>query len=378
MQADTISKLPLSARQSSERFSPEGMPVIVYGGRRVVTTPLLAMLYGSDEQNLARNFQRNADWFVLGKHYYRLEGAELKAFKDNTTDSRVVQKKANKLILWTERGAARHAKMLDTDKAWDVFEKLEDCYFNQAEQSAPAASPVPAPAAHTSPDFLDLRYNRRPLRITRLAGGIWYGSSGVARALGWRDSGDITRYMSGIGQMRVVPHKGRQLMVIDHPTLLEAVERAKPQHAAPFLRWLGQILRSHFTDHAHTLPAAVDPLQRVTGDGRQLALDYLDECRQIIGRSGERLPVMAPEAAQRVADGLAAQLVANRRWVLSFDGDGLPVLKGLRADTVLLRLDDREHLAQLLREQVPAEALPEVLDAGLRRLGTLALPFRCS
>ncbi|MDX7985982.1 hypothetical protein FE392_01335, partial [Xenorhabdus sp. 12] len=27
----------------------------------------------------------------------------------------------------------RHAKMLDTDKAWDVFEKLEDFYFNQKE-----------------------------------------------------------------------------------------------------------------------------------------------------------------------------------------------------------------------------------------------------
>ncbi|ENT3909961.1 P22AR C-terminal domain-containing protein, partial [Escherichia coli] len=43
------------------------------------------------------------------------------------------------LILWTERGAARHAKMLETDQAWDVFEKLEDCYFSpgkavQAEQ----------------------------------------------------------------------------------------------------------------------------------------------------------------------------------------------------------------------------------------------------
>ncbi|EPW0481128.1 ORF6N domain-containing protein, partial [Escherichia coli] len=34
-------------------------------------------------------------------------------------------------ILWTERGAARHAKMLETDRAWEVFEKLEDCYFSQ-------------------------------------------------------------------------------------------------------------------------------------------------------------------------------------------------------------------------------------------------------
>ena len=29
-----------------------------------------------------------------------------------------------------QRGAARHAKMLDTDQAWEVFEQLEDCYFH--------------------------------------------------------------------------------------------------------------------------------------------------------------------------------------------------------------------------------------------------------
>ncbi|EDE8442018.1 phage antirepressor Ant, partial [Salmonella enterica subsp. enterica serovar Pomona] len=37
--------------------------------------------------------------------------------------------------LWTERGAARHAKMLETDQAWEVFEKLEDCYFSRSEKN---------------------------------------------------------------------------------------------------------------------------------------------------------------------------------------------------------------------------------------------------
>ncbi len=43
--------------------------------------------------------------------------------------------KARSLILWTERGAARHAKMLETDQAWEVFEKLEDCYFSQCKKN---------------------------------------------------------------------------------------------------------------------------------------------------------------------------------------------------------------------------------------------------
>lgn len=41
------------------------------------------------------------------------------------------------LMLWTERGAARHAKMLETDQAWDVFDKLEDYYFSESKKTTP-------------------------------------------------------------------------------------------------------------------------------------------------------------------------------------------------------------------------------------------------
>ncbi|MBF9538525.1 phage antirepressor Ant, partial [Escherichia coli] len=46
-----------------------------------------------------------------------------------------ISPKTRSLILWTERGAARHAKMLETDQAWEVFEKLEDCYFSQCKKN---------------------------------------------------------------------------------------------------------------------------------------------------------------------------------------------------------------------------------------------------
>ena len=55
-------------------------------------------------------------------------------FKSVTNSPVEVSSKTRSLILWTERGAARHAKMLDTDQAWDVFEKLEDCYFTKKPQ----------------------------------------------------------------------------------------------------------------------------------------------------------------------------------------------------------------------------------------------------
>ncbi|SFN77983.1 ORF6N domain-containing protein [Izhakiella capsodis] len=103
----------------------------------VVTTELLAQLYCSEEKYIRQNYKRNEDRFVSGKHYYKVTGSEL---HDLRTSQRGLQisPKTRSLILWTERGAARHAKMLETDQAWEVFEKLEDSYFRQpASQRQP-------------------------------------------------------------------------------------------------------------------------------------------------------------------------------------------------------------------------------------------------
>ncbi len=53
----------------------------------------------------------------------------MRAFKDRVTNSPLVGKNANQLYLWTERGANRHCKILDTDKAWEQFDNLEETYF---------------------------------------------------------------------------------------------------------------------------------------------------------------------------------------------------------------------------------------------------------
>ncbi|MCW8041204.1 ORF6N domain-containing protein [Acinetobacter entericus] len=84
---------------------------------------------------MKQNYSRNKERFIQDKHFFKLEGPELRAFKDWVTLSHSVEisKNTRSLILWTERGAARHAKMLDTDQAWDVFEQLEDCYFHRKE-----------------------------------------------------------------------------------------------------------------------------------------------------------------------------------------------------------------------------------------------------
>ena len=104
--------------------------VVEFSNERVLTTQQLAEVYETDVKNIQTNFNRNKDRFIEGKHYYILQGEELKNFKISLpTESRQPSKFAPQLILWTEKGADRHCKILDTDKAWEQFDNLEDTYF---------------------------------------------------------------------------------------------------------------------------------------------------------------------------------------------------------------------------------------------------------
>ncbi|HHN1139210.1 ORF6N domain-containing protein [Pseudomonas aeruginosa] len=125
--------------------SPETVPAMVYAGHPVVTTALLARLYGAEAKHIQNNYARNNARFESGKHFFKVEGADLADLKNKPSLRGFVGVKAKSLILWTARGAARHAKMLETNEAWDVFEKLEDCYFGKFE----SARQVPAPANQT-------------------------------------------------------------------------------------------------------------------------------------------------------------------------------------------------------------------------------------
>ncbi|EBV3643940.1 ORF6N domain-containing protein [Salmonella enterica subsp. enterica serovar Kottbus] len=131
----------------ADQITAETLSPISHNQTPVITTELLARLYGTDAHSITKNHRSNVDRFIAGKHFYKLEGSELKAFKNKVTNSDLVANRAKHLILWTERGAARHAKMLETDQAWEVFEKLEDCYFNQKipQKSESAISNIPFP-----------------------------------------------------------------------------------------------------------------------------------------------------------------------------------------------------------------------------------------
>ncbi|EBP1818910.1 ORF6N domain-containing protein [Salmonella enterica] len=111
------------------------LQIIEYRGQRVVTNEQLAAGYGTDVANIKMNYSRNADRFVEGKHFFKVTGEELANLRV-TFSYLQISSKTRSLMLWTERGAANHAKMLETDQAWGYHEDLVEFYFTQRNATA--------------------------------------------------------------------------------------------------------------------------------------------------------------------------------------------------------------------------------------------------
>ena len=115
------------------------LQIIEYKGIRVLTSQQIADAYESDPNTLNKNFNRNRDRYIEGKHYMCLQGNELKEFRAKGQID--VLPNVNKLYLWTEKGALLHAKSLNTDKAWEVYDRLVENYFRVRSAVNSALSP---------------------------------------------------------------------------------------------------------------------------------------------------------------------------------------------------------------------------------------------
>lgn len=105
--------------------------VTEYKDIRVLTTQQIAEVYETDNKTISYNFNHNKNRYIEGRHYILLQGEELKAFRENHE----LPANINKIYLWTEKGVFLHAKSLNTDKAWEVYEVLIDTYFYKKENS---------------------------------------------------------------------------------------------------------------------------------------------------------------------------------------------------------------------------------------------------
>jgi len=106
---------------------------IEHKNQRILTTQQLADVYEAESKNIHDNFSNNKERFMEGRDYYILSGEVLREFKESLPDNiGEPLKYAPQLYLWTERGANRHCKILDTDMAWQRFDELEETYFSIA------------------------------------------------------------------------------------------------------------------------------------------------------------------------------------------------------------------------------------------------------
>lgn len=127
-------------RRRMEMYSLEQ---VKYDDQVILTTEQLAEFYGTTTQSIAQNFKNNEEKFEEKKHYYLLKGAQLKEFKSQFENFELpINKFASQLYLWTKRGASRHAKMLGTDRAWDVYDELEENYFNPQSNLRMPETPI--------------------------------------------------------------------------------------------------------------------------------------------------------------------------------------------------------------------------------------------
>ena len=129
-----------------------------YRGQRVLTTRQIAEAYETSRASISNNYTRNKCRYIEGKHIITLRGDELKYFKgchqiDDTLRSTSI------LYLWTEKGALLHAKSLNTDKAWEVYDYLVDFYF-RAKKPEYMPEPVKTTETYSKGLVLDIPNNR--------------------------------------------------------------------------------------------------------------------------------------------------------------------------------------------------------------------------
>lgn len=137
------------------------LQIIQQNGQRVLTTGQLAESYGTDGKTISKNFERNKERYQEGKHYFRLDGEELKVFKASRQIDENL-KFAPVIYLWTEKGAWLHAKSLNTDQAWEAYEMLVDDYYRVKEEQLQLSPEVQAIF------FLDRKTQEIETRVEKL------------------------------------------------------------------------------------------------------------------------------------------------------------------------------------------------------------------
>ncbi|ENF1945270.1 ORF6N domain-containing protein [Escherichia coli] len=374
----------------------------------VITTELLAKLYGTDVDNIKKNYSRNANRFIEGKHFFKVAGDELKTLRVTLSHSQnlrlvlnesqnevQISPKTRSLILWTERGAARHAKMLETNQAWDVFERLEDCYFNQNAQTAATVTVSPNNARevvdtlNAKPMFYIKVCNNEPLTTSAdVAQAFSTTNNSIVMAI---DALRIPRTAAArhfFKEQRPLEGSDREItiyrMTKDGFTLLmesidgPGVKDIKLAYIEAF-NAISSVLKTQYErDLAKRLYQEKTIIRAATEHNRLLTepnyrKELIKEFDKATGKTKAalNLPAMTQE---NVISALLLDLLRNARALISFDENLNPQLKLLPPTGKVVDQADHNSILSVLDANLPAKTLQDLIKTCADKLAQKSRP----
>lgn len=362
----------------------------------VITTELLAQLYCTEINNIKVNYTRNAERFVEGKHFFKVAGDELKNLRVTLSNSQnTISPKTRTLILWTERGAARHAKMLETNQAWDVFERLEDSYFNQNAQTAATVTVSPNNARevvdtlNAKPMFYIKACNNEPLTTSAdVAQAFSTTNNSIVMAI---DALRIPRTAAArhfFKEQRPLEGSDREItiyrMTKDGFTLLmesidgPGVKNIKLAYIEAF-NAISSVLKTQYErDLAKRLYQEKTIIRAATEHNRLLTepnyrKELIKEFDKATGKTKAalNLPAMTQE---NVISALLLDLLRNTRALISFDENLNPQLKLLPPTGKVVDQADHNSILSVLDANLPAKTLQELIKISADKLAAGAKP----
>lgn len=175
---------------------------IDFNGVDVITSDLIAKEHGIDKADINKLYNRNQDRFTAEKDVFIINRELLKSwddFRDLFTNN-----KQRAAYLFTERGYFKLVKIMNNDRAWEVYEHMMDVYFRAKDLSNMSAqdlldawrvkinadvqkisSRVDELAAHTDyhPDYSTITawYNTHKLKLSE--DETWSGLGKIASQL---------------------------------------------------------------------------------------------------------------------------------------------------------------------------------------------------
>lgn len=128
-----------------------------WSNQRVLTTEQVAEFYGVSATRIKDNLRKSKKHFVEGRDYFKLEGDVLRQMQARVEEDlmRILAAESfrspggyqfalsplkdvtRSVNVYTIEGAARHCKMLNTPKAWEIFNELVTGYFERKVAEPP-------------------------------------------------------------------------------------------------------------------------------------------------------------------------------------------------------------------------------------------------